>query len=220
MISLLKGSVMRNFFEGLGHWLRFTFMYLGNPPWDTGVSPPELIEFIQNHPPGRVIDLGCGTGTNLITLGKAGWQLTGVDFVPSAAAAARKRLARENMKGDIRTGDVTHVTTVLGNYDLVLDIGCYHGLPSEGRAAYRANLKRILRPNGMFLLYANWAPEESPPLSQKGKCNRHSGIGLREEDLIQFSEIFFVEKRQDSRDRWGRKASWITFARKGKNAKN
>src|SRR5689334_21905005 len=48
--------------------LSFNLWYFRNPPWDSGISPPELLEFIQTHPAGKAIDLGCGTGTNVITL--------------------------------------------------------------------------------------------------------------------------------------------------------
>ncbi len=56
--------------------LAFNFWYFRKPPWDSGISPPELLEFIRTHPAGKAIDLGCGTGTNVITLAKAGWQVT------------------------------------------------------------------------------------------------------------------------------------------------
>ena len=48
--------------------LSFLLWYFRDPPWDTNISPPELLDFINRHPPGRVLDLGCGTGTNVITL--------------------------------------------------------------------------------------------------------------------------------------------------------
>ena len=64
--------------------LEFQYLYFHRPPWDTGMSPPELMEFIETHEPGRAIDIGCGTGTNVITLAKAGWQVTGVEFAPSS----------------------------------------------------------------------------------------------------------------------------------------
>ena len=59
-------------------WL-FNLWYFQRPPWDSGISPPELMEFIRSSQPGRALDLGCGTGTNIITLAKNGWQVTGVE---------------------------------------------------------------------------------------------------------------------------------------------
>lgn len=63
-------------------------------PWDTQVTPPEVMEFIARTPPGKAVDLGCGTGTNAITLARHGWRVTGVDFVPKAILAARAKAAR------------------------------------------------------------------------------------------------------------------------------
>ena len=37
--------------------LSFNFWYFRKPPWDSGISPPELLEFIQTHPAGKAIDL-------------------------------------------------------------------------------------------------------------------------------------------------------------------
>ena len=195
---------MRNTIEGLVRWLRYNLMYLGNPPWDTGITPPELIQFIRDHRPGKAIDLGCGTGTNLVALSKAGWQVTGVDYVPRAAEASRRRLAHEGFKGDVRTGDITSLENVRGGYNFVLDIGCYHGLPSASRAAYRSNLFQILLPDGCFLIYAHWAKE-----------NQSGGIGIVKEDLAEFLNFLELEGRQDSQDRWGRQATWIRFRKKG-----
>jgi methylase of polypeptide subunit release factors len=60
--------------------LFFNLWYFRDPPWDTGISPPELIDFINSNPPGKALDIGCGTGTNAIRLAKEGWRVTGVDF--------------------------------------------------------------------------------------------------------------------------------------------
>ncbi|MCK7512216.1 MAG: methyltransferase domain-containing protein [Desulfobacterales bacterium] len=69
---------------------RFEWRYWrGNTPWDTNITPPEVMEFIAETPPGRALDLGCGTGTNAIALARHGWQATGVDFAPKAVHKAR-----------------------------------------------------------------------------------------------------------------------------------
>jgi len=60
----------------------------GNMPWDSGITPPEIQEILASAPPGRALDLGCGTGTVMRDLLRAGWQADGVDFVPRAIALA------------------------------------------------------------------------------------------------------------------------------------
>jgi len=181
-------------------------MYLGTPPWETGISPPELLEFLQHHPPGSALDLGCGTGTNLLTMAQHGWEVVGLDFAIRAVWAARRKLAHARLheRWQVRRGDVTRFEDLRSNgrnpfYDLVLDIGCYHGLSGEGREAYRRNLPEILAPGGHFLLYANW------------RANDHSPFGIVQADVDALSSTLELETRQDSQDRFERKASWMLF---------
>ena len=180
--------------------LYFALMYLGSPPWDTGITPPELTAFIETHSPGRVIDLGCGTGTNLIALGRAGWQVTGVDFAQRAVAEARRKLDQAGITGEVRAGDVSSLEIVQGQYDLVLDIGCYHGLARPERDAYRRNLAQILASGGYFLIYVHW---QAP--GGEGEA------GFSGSELAAFQRFLSMESRQDSQDRWGRSASWMCF---------
>ena len=181
------------------HWLRFNLAYIGNPPWDTGVSPPELVEFISSHSPGRALDLGCGTGTNLITLARAGWDVTGVDFAIKAVRWSRQRLKRQGLAGEVFQGDVTNLINAVQPFDLVLDIGCYHGLPKSSRFMYLLNLQLLLKDKGTFLIYCHL---KSTPEAQ-------TGIG--DDDLDEIQSLFVLQKRLDSLDRFGRKAVWLTF---------
>lgn len=186
--------------ERVTRWIRYNLMYLGKPPWDTGSSPPELIDFIQQHPPGRAIDLGCGTGTNLLTLAEAGWLVTGVDFAIKAVSEARRKLMDAGIPGEVRSGDVSRLEVVQGEYDLALDIGCYHGLAPSRRESYRCNLPRILKPDGYYLLYAHWMQ----PGAQKK-------IGITQAEFDALCHLLVLEDRQDSQDRWGRSVSWLRF---------
>src|SRR2546430_1172357 len=78
-------ALMRRLWFGLWYWMP------RRPPWDTGITPPEVERFVASHPPGRAIDLGCGTGTNAVYLARHGWSAVGVDFAGRAIAKARRR---------------------------------------------------------------------------------------------------------------------------------
>lgn len=196
--------------QRLSGWLRFNWFYFRKPPWDTGIAPPELMEFIRFHPPGRALDLGCGTGTNLLALGQSGWQVTGVDFAIKAVTAARRKLSASGIPGDVRVGDVTRLETIqaakAARYDLVLDIGCYHTLAADGRAAYRRNLPEILTPGGYYLLYGFWT--DPAAASQRPS-------GITQADLEAFQAALRLDTRQDGLDR-GHASVWLRFCFEGR----
>ncbi len=122
--------------------LHFNFWYFRRPPWDSGISPPELLDFISKHPAGRAIDLGCGTGTNVITLVQTGWQVVGIDFAPRAIQIAKQKIKSANIQADLRVGDVTKLNGIDGSFDLALDMGCFHGI--EQKLNYLTQLNRVL----------------------------------------------------------------------------
>ena len=140
--------------------LQFNLWYFRNPPWDSGITPPELFEFIQSHPAGRAIDIGCGTGTNVITLAKTGWQVTGFDFASRAIQIAKRKAKKANVQASLFTDDATRMKNVTGQFDLALDLGCFHSL--ENKADYLTQLDRILAPNGFWLMYGFLAPGTQP----------------------------------------------------------
>ena len=184
-------------------WIFFNIKYFGQPPWDTGITPPEVLAFLGAHPPGRALDLGCGTGVNLLSMAQAGWQVTGVDYALRAVWAARQKLKQGGFQAQVLVGDVTGLRGLHGPFDLALDIGCYHGIAVQDRPAYRANLLRWLAPGGYFLIYAHLVDALQP-----------GGFGLAPEDMRGIEQILSLRQRQDSLDRWGRRASWMTFQKK------
>lgn len=187
--------------------LSFNLWYLRRPPWDSGIVPSELVDFIQTHPstgsgqaPRRALDLGCGTGSSTLALAQAGWQVTGVDFAPRAIAIARRKLRLARVQANLRIGDVTHLHDVSGPFNLVLDIGCFHGLSKGQRAAYLDNLERLLTPGGFWLLYGFFKsdPDASCP-----------GLAAPEPDA--FAARFPLQWRKDSFDKKKRPSAWFLF---------
>src|SRR6266545_4272992 len=74
----------------------YGFLYrTGRTPWDTGVTPPEVVELVEGKtplPPGRALDLGCGTGNEVAYLARHGWTATGVDLVQVAIDRAASKI--------------------------------------------------------------------------------------------------------------------------------
>jgi SAM-dependent methyltransferase len=183
--------------KGLRDRLTYDVWYVFAPPWDTGISPPELLDFIQAHEPGRAIDLGCGTGTNLITLTRAGWQAEGIDFSARAIRRARRKLQRANIECRVSVGDVTRMKGVAGPFELALDIGCFHSVVS--REAYVTHLKRIVSPGGYWLMYG-FVREDS--------ASRGRGIGHADLQMIQ-SQGFRLLSRRDGTDHGHWPSAWF-----------
>ncbi len=111
--------------------------------------------------PGRALDLGCGTGTNVLFLAERGWEAVGVDFVPFAVSTARRRATGEGLVDRARflVADVTRLPDLGAPFDLALDIGCLHGIGAARRADYRRELLARLRPGAAYLLYAFLPPD-------------------------------------------------------------
>jgi ubiquinone/menaquinone biosynthesis C-methylase UbiE len=183
----------------------FQFWYFGQPPWDTGISPPELLEFIQNHKPGRAIDLGCGTGTNVITLARAGWKVTGVDFAPRAIKLARQKVKQAGAQAELLIRDVTNLEGIDGPFDFAFDLGCFHSIPQDGKPKYLKQLDRILTPNGFWLMYGFLRWDTGPTV----------GPGLAEADIHRISsQLTLFSRRDGSDDNRERPSAWFLFQKK------
>jgi SAM-dependent methyltransferase len=156
----------------------FNLLYLfSEPPWDTGVSPPELLDFIEHHPPGNAIDIGCGTGTNVITLAQSDWKVTGVDFAPHAIKIAKHKLRRGGIRAELVVRDATNLNGITGPFDLALDIGCFHGLRGK-KADYLSELDRILAPGGHWLMYGFFKPDTDTNLARACRGRPEADPGL------------------------------------------
>lgn len=179
--------------------LFYAISYFKKPIWDTGISPPELMEFIQEHPPGRALDLGCGSGTNAITLAQNGWQVVGVDYVGRAIRTARDKARKAGLEITFQVDNVSRLEKVCGSFDLILDIGCLHGLSSTEKAAYARNLERLLPPGGVFLLYAFLRTPDG------------DWFGIDESDLERLEQHLEIVRREDGTERGRRPSAWITY---------
>lgn len=182
----------------------FNYWYFGRPPWDTGVSPPELLEFISKRKPGRAIDIGCGTGTNVVTLARAGWQVTGVDFAPRAIKLARQKVDQAGLQAELFVRDATNLEGIDAPFDLAFDLGCFHVIPQDRKNKYLEQLDQILAPNGFWLLYGFLRSDMF-----------RAAPGLTEADILQIStQMIQLSRREGFDDKGNKSSAWFLFQKR------
>ncbi|WP_307962005.1 class I SAM-dependent methyltransferase [Salinispora arenicola] len=105
-------------------------------------------------PRGRALDLGCGHGRHSIYLARQGWDVTGIDIVATAVATARAKAAEAGVSPRLIAGDVTELTQlgVTGGHSLIVDAGCFHGLPSRIRQRYVTAVTGAASPGATLLM--------------------------------------------------------------------
>jgi SAM-dependent methyltransferase len=179
----------------------FTIRYLlDNMPWDTGITPPEVYQFLDTRSPGKALDLGCGTGTNVITIAEYGWQVTGVDYVPQAIRIARRKARKAGVKDAVRflAGSVLTPDFMQDEYDLILDIGCFHSFRGEDVHRYARNIPLLLTPGGRFLVYVHLADD-----AETDRGASEDGILILEENLTLINRVNGRESDKPS--------AWLEF---------
>jgi SAM-dependent methyltransferase len=174
--------------------LYYRFAYgSGTPFWDSGEPRPEVVELAGSRPPGRALDLGCGTGSNSLHLASLGWEVIGVDFTAKAIATATSRAETAGSSARFVVGDVTRLREdgITGSFDLVIDIGCYHAVPANLRDAYRTEVAAVTRTGGD--LYVAGISDPPPTWRLLG-----AGAGVSAGELTQrFGTDFdLVDQRQ------------------------
>jgi SAM-dependent methyltransferase len=142
---------------------------LGLTVWERRVPPTDLVDLIEGPaapPLGRALDIGCGTGTDSVYLAAHGWDVTGVDMVPKALAAARRRAAAGGVSPRYVEGDVTRLRELgIGeDYTLLLDFGCFHTLPEDRRGPYVESVSGVAAAGATLLLYGFGRPPRLAPM--------------------------------------------------------
>jgi SAM-dependent methyltransferase len=191
--------------------IEFGLKYLlGKTPWDTETTPPELVELVEerNTVPGRALDLGCGTGTNTIYLAKHGWEAVGVDFSALAVWQARWKAHRARVDCRFYRADVTDLSFLDRPFDLALDIGCLHSLARDARRGYAAGLARLVKPGGLYMLYA-FLPRETTPAR---------GIAPGEVSSL-FAGAFALKRQEGGDDPNGPSSAWYWLGRLAPNGR-
>lgn len=129
---------------------------------------------VRQPPYGSALDLGCGTGAWSIELARRGWRVFGVDVVPKAIQAARRRAGDADVDVTFVEGDVTAMrdARIGKGFSFVLDIECFNHLDDAQRSSVGREVNAVTTSDATLLVLV-WSRARRGPLPP----------GARPEDL-------------------------------------
>ena len=154
-----------------------------------GLTPPRVDRC-------RVLELGCGDGTNLIAMAHTlpGGEFTGIDLSPTAiqrGQAVIDSMELENVR--LRHLDLTRLSDDEGLFDYILAHGLYSWVPDGARNKLMEHGGRLLSEHGVAYI----------------SYNAYPGNHLR--DLVRGMARFHVKQFDDPREQVAQAHSLIQF---------
>jgi len=110
---------------------------------------PGSIEF-ERFRGKRVLEVGCGTGTDLLQFARNGARVTGVDFTPRSVEITRHRFDVYGFDGEFSIGDAENLSFPDESFDVYYSFGVLHHTPDTERAVAEAH--RVLCKGGRAIV--------------------------------------------------------------------
>jgi cyclopropane fatty-acyl-phospholipid synthase-like methyltransferase len=131
----------------------FESAYAGTPPWDIGRPQPAIMRLAETGQiSGSVLDVGCGTGENVLYLAEHGFAATGIDGAPTAIRKARAKAKRRGLQPNFEVADALNLSMPERPFDTVIDSGLFHVFSDEDRPRFTKSLGRVVRLGGTYFL--------------------------------------------------------------------
>lgn len=96
----------------------------------------------------KVLEVGCGCGTDLLQFARAGAEVYGIDLSKHSVELTRKRLNLYGLKADVNEGDGENLPFQTEQFDLVYSWGVLHHSPNPPKAINE--IYRVLKKGGVL----------------------------------------------------------------------
>lgn len=127
----------------------------GTTRWDLGHPAPAFQTLLAsaNAPkPGSALVLGAGRGHDAIFFAQQGFDVTAVDFAPSAIQALREQAQAQNLSLQLLERDIFGlVPEFAGQFDYAIEHTCFCAIDPSLRPAYIKLVADLLAPGGELL---------------------------------------------------------------------
>lgn len=140
---------------------------------DQGLNPIET-KLLGQIPltTGRLLVLGVGGGRDAIPLAKAGFTVTGVDYIPGMVKKAQENAARHGVQLEGLVQETNKLNVPASSYDVAwLANSMYSSIPTrKSRVETLRRVRQALKPGGYFYCSFHW--EKGPRFSPKVELAR------------------------------------------------
>jgi 2-polyprenyl-3-methyl-5-hydroxy-6-metoxy-1,4-benzoquinol methylase len=107
---------------------------------------PEVMGF-NEFAGARLLEVGCGMGTDLLQFARGGAEVTGVDLTARSIEISRQHLAVYGERGNFAISDCETLPFAHESFDVVYSNGVLHHTPDTAGAVREVH--RVLRPGGL-----------------------------------------------------------------------
>ena len=107
---------------------------------------PRLMEF-QNFRDARLLEIGCGMGTDLLQFSRGGARCVGIDLTPRSIEITQHRFKLYGADGVFMISDAEHLPFRNESFEVVYSNGVLHHTPDTEGAIREVH--RVLRPRGV-----------------------------------------------------------------------
>jgi demethylmenaquinone methyltransferase/2-methoxy-6-polyprenyl-1,4-benzoquinol methylase len=96
-----------------------------------------------------VLDVGCGTGSQLALYEQAGCKVFGIDSSPAMLKVAQEKLGES---AELRLADASQIPYSDETFDLITAVLTLHEMPAPVREAVMKESKRVMKKDGRILI--------------------------------------------------------------------
>jgi methyl halide transferase len=185
----------------------------GDTPWDTGIPSSELQKSLAEAgvQPTRALELGCGTGTNIVWLAQQGFDCTAIDLSPRAIDRARERAAAAGVSVRFVQADLGNLSDLGEPFAFLFDRGCYHAVRRIDVKPYLAALERLLAQGAQGLVIAG----KPMPVGVQGPpvvtCEELRGELGKVVEIVRLRD-FWLDEVPGSNEKWQAWSCWVRKA--------
>jgi len=134
---------------------RFNKRYVSDDlPWNIERPDFNFIKVVQSFPVKscKALDVGCGTGDNVIWLAKQGFEVTGTDLSEKAIEIAKEKTKNAGVDVSLYVNDFLNEKVPGTPFGFIFDRGCFHSFDKKKeRILYAKNVNQILEKDGIWL---------------------------------------------------------------------